>query len=127
MLLNHRPRPHAAQELVLGDQSAPRLDQSDENIEGPAADRYGQPIREKLTAVRIETKAAKFHHPRASNDPRLTVFFELLRKSKGRRLLATLQDVKTTRRARRQRLLAPRRCFVSATATSDDVGPDAGW
>ena len=69
VLLDHHPRPHAAQELVLGDKSAPRFDQSDENIEGPATDRDGQPIREKLTAVRIETKAAKFHQFRASNDP----------------------------------------------------------
>jgi hypothetical protein len=59
MLLDHGSQPYAAQKLVLADKFTASLDQNDKNIECPAADRDGYPVREKLAAVRIQTKAAK--------------------------------------------------------------------
>jgi hypothetical protein len=67
MLLDHRPRPDATQKLVLSDEFTCCPRQSDENIESPTADRYGHPIREELTTVHIESKAAKSNHVRAPN------------------------------------------------------------
>ncbi len=95
MFLDHHPRPHAVQKLVLGDKSASRLDQSDENIEGPASNRDGLPIREKLAAVRVESKAAKFYHFRAPNHAAKRfpmIFLENLR------FLVANWGVNTTRR-----------------------------
>ena len=59
ILLDHGPQPYAAQKLVLADKFTAGLDQNDKNIERPATDRYRYPVREKLAAVRIQTKAAK--------------------------------------------------------------------
>jgi hypothetical protein len=52
------------QKLVLSDEFTCCPHQSDENIESSAADRYGHPIREELTTVHVESKAAKSYQVR---------------------------------------------------------------
>jgi len=44
VLLDHHPRPYAAQDFVLGNQLPVRLDQYHEDIKGSAAERNRHPF-----------------------------------------------------------------------------------
>ncbi len=64
-------RPHPFHQMVLGDELAGRLHQNCDDLEGPAAERHGNPTRPQLTPAkvdlpliaRIDQIGACFGHP----------------------------------------------------------------
>ncbi len=52
VLLDHHPRPYAAEDFVLGNQLPARFNQYHEDIEGSAAKRNRHPLGKKFAAVR---------------------------------------------------------------------------
>src|ERR1700704_4533803 len=64
ILLGHGPWPHAAHELVFGDEFAAGLNQNDKKIQCSTPYREGHAVREKLAAVRVHSKAAKLRDRR---------------------------------------------------------------
>jgi len=52
VLLDHHPRPDAAQDLVLGNEFSARLDQDHQHFESPAAESDRHSVDQKFAAVR---------------------------------------------------------------------------
>jgi hypothetical protein len=60
VLLDHHPWPYAAQDFVLGNERAGRLDQYHQHIESSAAKGDRHRLGKKLATVREHLKAAEF-------------------------------------------------------------------
>ena len=63
VLLDHRVRPNAGHDLVLGDERAARLGQHHEYIESAAAELDHDPIRAELPTVRQQPEPAELDSP----------------------------------------------------------------
>jgi len=53
-LADHRARPHPLHHMVLGDELGGRLHQDRDDLEGPAAERHGNPARPQLAPAEID-------------------------------------------------------------------------
>ena len=63
VLFDHRVRPHAGHDLVLGNERAARLGQHHEYIKSAAAKLDHSPIRVELPAVRLQPEPAELDSP----------------------------------------------------------------
>ena len=84
MLLDHHPRPDAAQDFVLRNELAAGLYQNHQNIEGPAAKGDRHPLGKKFAAVRQHLKAAEFYGHSGCRGSLQTCFLDIVNFSKVR-------------------------------------------
>jgi hypothetical protein len=59
VLFHHEPRPDQLEQLVFGDQSFAPLDQGEQDIQRPCAQRHRLPVAEQLPGRRIQLEPAK--------------------------------------------------------------------